>query len=182
MSISTETFFWTQVASIITFLGTLFVLYRVLVSQKDATIELQKENITYLKDQLADAKSQSPDVLAQSLASRVKLFVAELKRLEQDKSSTLEQIKEKEAELKQAREEAEDLTKKVQHAHELLSGFLCPQCGASLAEKAYHYESVEYQGREIDVDHEYIAFECGYEIIDGVAKGRCRNSVEKSNT
>jgi len=58
--ITTETIFWTQIASIVGFVVTLFVLYRLLVDQKDATIQLQKENISFLKDQLADAKSQSP--------------------------------------------------------------------------------------------------------------------------
>jgi type II secretory pathway component PulM len=68
--ITTELIFWTQIASVIGFVVLLFVLYRLLVDQKDATIQLQKENILYLKDQLADAKQQSPDVLAQSLAAR----------------------------------------------------------------------------------------------------------------
>lgn len=178
--ITTETVFWMQVASIIAFVVALFVLYRVLVEQKDATIQLQKENIAYLKDQLTEAKSKSPDVLAQSLASRVKLFEEELKRLEQDKSSTQEQVKAKEVELNQAREEAEELTKKVLRARELLSDFLCPHCGAPLAERAYHSESVGYQGREIDVDHEYTAFECGYEIVDGEVRGECKSLIAKA--
>ena len=64
--ITTETIFWTQIASITGFVVALFALYRLLVDQKEATIQLQKENIVFLKDQLADAKLQSPDVLAQS--------------------------------------------------------------------------------------------------------------------
>lgn len=63
--ITTETIFWTQIASIVGFVVALFALYRLLVDQKDATIQLQKENIAFLKDQLAEAKLQSPDVLAQ---------------------------------------------------------------------------------------------------------------------
>lgn len=180
MSITTETIFWTQIGSIIAFVFALFVLYRVLVEQKDATIQLQKENIAYLKDQLTEAKTQSPDVLAQSLASRVRYFEEELKRLEQDKSSTQEQVKAKETELKQAREEAEELTKRVLHARELLSDFLCPHCGAPLSERAYQSESVEYHGREIDVDHEYTAYDCGYVIVDGEVRGECRNLIAKS--
>jgi DNA repair exonuclease SbcCD ATPase subunit len=172
--ITNEIIFGTQVVSIIGFLVALFVLYRLLVEQKDATIQLQKENIAYLKDQLADAKAQSPDVLAQSLTNRVNLLEGELKRLEQDKSSTHDQIKAKEAELTAARTKAEELTKQVLHARTLLKDFLCPYCGAPLAEKAYHSESVEYQGRELDVDHEYMAFECGYEIVDGEVRGQCR--------
>ena len=180
--ITTETIFWTQIVSITAFVITLFVLYRILVEQKDATIQLQKENIAFLKDQLIEAKTQSPDVLAQSLAARVNLFEDELRRLEQDKSSTQEQVKAKEAELNQAREKAEELTKKVLHARELLSDFLCPHCGAPLAERAFHSESVEYQGRETDVDHEYTAFECGYEIVDGEIRGKCKNLVPTTST
>lgn len=173
--ITNGTIFWTQIISIITFVIALFVLYRILVEQKDATIQLQKENIAYLKDRLADAKGQSPDVLAQSLATRVKLLEEELKRLEESNTTTQEQVTAKELELKQAREDAEDLTKKVLHARELLSDFLCPHCGAPLAERAYHSELVAYQGRELDVDHDYTAFECGLEIVDGELRGKCRN-------
>lgn len=172
--ITTETIFWTQIASIIGFVVALFVLYRLLVDQKDATIQLQKENIAFLKDQLADAKLQSPDVLAQSLAGRVKLFEDELKRLGQDKTATEEQVAAKEAELNQARGEAEALTKKILHARELLHDFLCPHCGAPLVERAYHSEMVEYQGREIDVDHDWSSFECGLEIVDGLERHPCK--------
>lgn len=171
--ISTETIFWTQIASITGFVVTLFALYRLLVNQKDATIQLQKENIAYLKDQLADAKLQSPDVLAQSLAGRVKLFEEELKRLSLDKTATEEQVAAKEAELNQARAEAEALTKRILHARELLHDFLCPTCGAPLVERAYQSEMVEYQGREIDVDHDWSSFECGLEIVDGSERKPC---------
>lgn len=167
MNITTTTVFWTQVASITAFIVSLFWLYRVLVEHKDATIQLQKENIAYLKDQLIDAKSQSPDILAKCLSDRIKNYEEELNRLKQDSSSTQEQIKTKEAELKQAREEAEELTKKVLHARELLSDFLCPYCGAPLAQKAYQEENVEHQGYEFSIEHEYIEFECGYSILDG---------------
>lgn len=172
--ITTETIFWTQIASIIGFVVALFVLYRLLVDQKDATIQLQKENIAFLKDQLAEAKLQSPDVLAQSLAGRVKLFEEELKRLGQDKTATEEQVAAKEAELNQARGEAEALTKKILHARELLHDFLCPHCGAPLVERAYHSEMVEYQGREIDVDYDWTTFECGLEIVDGLERHPCK--------
>ena len=178
--ITAETIFWTQIASIIGFVVALFVLYRLLVEQKDATIQLQKENISFLKDQLADAKLQSPDILAQILAGRVKLFEEELMRLGQDKTSTEKQVATKEAELEQARSEAEALTKKILHARELLHDFLCPHCGAPLIERAYHSEMVEYQGREIDVDHDCSIFECGREIVDGIERHPCKPQNSRS--
>lgn len=172
--ITTETIFWTQVASIIGFVGALFAIYRLLVDQKDATIQLQKENISYLKDQLTDSKAQSPDALAQSLANRIGLFEDELKRLNADKTSTQEDIKAKESELGEARLQAEKLNKKLLHARDLLRDYSCPYCGALLAEKAYHSESVEYKGREIDIDHELTTFECGYQVVDGEVRGQCK--------
>jgi len=195
-TISNEIIFWTQIGSIIAFLVALFVLYHLLVEQKDATIQLQKENISYLKDQLADAKAQSPDVLAQRLTNRVNLLEGELKRLEQDKTATDDQIKAKEAELSAARIKAEELlkeqikvvvakinaertrveelTKQVLHARAQLKDFLCPYCGAPLVQRAYQSESVEHEGREMDVDHEYVAYECGYEVVDGEVCGQCK--------
>jgi len=172
--ITNETIFFTQIVSIVGFLVTLFWLYRLLVEQKDATIQLQRANIAFLNDKLVDAKLQSPDVLAQSLAGRVKLFEEELMRLEHDKSSTAQQITAKEAELTCARTEAEALTKKIIHARELLRDYLCPHCGAPLVEKVYHSEPVEYQGRELDIDHDCSTFDCGYEIVDGLERHPCK--------
>ena len=172
--ITINTLFWTQIASILGVVGALFVLYRLLVEQKDATIQLQKENIAYLKDQLADARTQSPDELAQTLARRICLFEDELKRLNQDKTATSEQITAKELELNQARLQADELNKKLLHARELLKDYSCPYCGASLVQKAYQSESVEHQGRELDIEHEYTSFECGYEIVDGEVRGQCK--------
>ena len=63
-----EIIFLTQIASIIAFIVVLFVLYRVPVSQKDATIELLKEENTYLKEQLETAKENTPDKLAKKLS------------------------------------------------------------------------------------------------------------------
>ncbi|SOZ05303.1 hypothetical protein [Cupriavidus taiwanensis] len=56
--ITNEWIFSAQLVSIVTFVVTLFVLYRVLVQQKDATIQLQKENKAFLNDQLAESKSR----------------------------------------------------------------------------------------------------------------------------
>jgi DNA repair exonuclease SbcCD ATPase subunit len=162
-----EVIFWTQIASIVTFLFTVFGLYRLLVDQKDATIQLLKETVSTLKDQLAEARSSTPDVLAQSLSGRVKLLESELERLSQDKDANQELVHKKEEELRTARQKAEKLTKQVSLARELLNDFLCPHCGAPLSVREYHSESVEYQGRELDVDHDYTEYECGYAVLDG---------------
>lgn len=174
-----DTIFYTQVGSVISFIVAIFVLYRILVSQKDATIQLLKEKNNYLSDKLNDASQNSPDALAKSLSDRVKILDEEIERLSKDKESNQELIHEKEKELDAVKEEAEELSRKIAKAHELMEEFFCPICGEPMAERAYQSESVEYQGREIDIDHEYIAFECGYTLVDGSVEHPCRNN-EKS--
>lgn len=170
---SNELIFWTQITSIVAFVLSIFGLYRLLVEQKDATIQLLKETVSTLKDQLAEARSFTPDVLAQALSSRVKLLEGELERLSSDKGSNQELVHEKEEELRVARQKADELTKQVLLAREMLNDFLCPHCGALLAVREYHSEMVEYQGRELDVDHDYSEYECGYSVLDGEQRHPC---------
>lgn len=179
---SNEVIFWTQIASILGFVFAVFGLYKLLVDQKDSTIQLLKETVSTLKDQLAEARSSTPDVLAQSLSARVKLLEGELERLSQDKGTSQELVHEKEEELRLARHKAEELTKQVSVAREMLNDFLCPLCGAPLSVREYHSEMVEYKGREIDVDHDYTEFECGYSVLDGKPHSQCRVNQERSES
>ena len=179
---SNDTIFWTQIASIVVFVLSVFGLYRLLIEQKDATIQFLKETNSSLKDQLAEARNSTPDVLAQSLSGRVKLLEGELERLSQDKNANHELVQRKEEELKVARQKAEELKTQVSLAQELLTDFLCPHCGAALAVREYHSECVEYQGREIDVDHDYSAYECGYSVLDGKPNSPCNANTPRPVT
>ena len=60
-----ETIFFTQIASIAGFIVALFVLYRVLVSAKDATIEMLKQKISLNEQKLDELSNQDPDILLQ---------------------------------------------------------------------------------------------------------------------
>lgn len=165
--------FWTQIASIVTFVFVVFGLYRLLVNQKDATIELLKETANSLRDQLSEARDSTPDVLARSLSERVSLLEAELERLSEDKEANQGLVHKKEEELRVTRQKAEELAKQISLAQVLLNDFLCPHCGAPLSVREYHSELVEYQGRETDVDHDHTQFECGYSVIDGKPQNPC---------
>lgn len=173
---SNDVLFWTQIGSIVGFIVALFILYRLLAEQKDATIQLLRETINTLKDQLAEARRVTPDVLAQTLAARTKLLETELGRVTNDHSSSQEQVRAAEDALRLAREKAEELAKQVKTAYELLEEYSCPTCGTPLVVREHHSEQVEYQGREYDVDHEYVAYECGYSERDGKPEGECRNA------
>jgi hypothetical protein len=61
MAMSNQTIFYTQIGSIVAFISSLFVLYRLLIQQKDATIEVLKEKNTWLQDRLETARLNSPD-------------------------------------------------------------------------------------------------------------------------
>lgn len=173
--VTNEVIFTTQIISIIGFIVTIFVLYRVLVSQKDSTIELLKEKNIFLTDKLTEANELKPDVLAQSLTNRVRLLETEIARLSQDKVKNQSLIQDKEQEFNKVLERAENLKKQIGIANELLDDFSCPQCGAPISAKEYHSECIEYNGRDIDIDHEYIAYECGYSIIDGKVESECKS-------
>ena len=171
---SNDAIFWTQIATIIAFVSSVFWLYRLLVEQKDSTIQLLKERASTLKEQLQVAKSATPDVLAQALSSRVKLLEMELGRLTRDHGANNEQIKEKEKELRAAKKSADALLTQLNEAKALLEEFSCPKCGSKLARREFASELVEYNGREIDVDHEFTEYECGYSVVDGTEGSPCR--------
>ena len=173
---SIELIFYTQIASIIGFIVALFVLYRVLVSQKDATIQLLKEKVAFTENKLTHAESQKPDALAKSLSDRVNNLNKEIERLSNDKESNQNLINEKEAELEKLKEEADELSRQISNAHELMSEYFCPHCKAPMDQRSYHSESVEYGGRDIDIDHEFISFECGLTLLDGKQSRVCKNT------
>jgi len=72
-----EWIFVTQIISLITYVGTAFGLYMLLVKQKNSTIELLKEKSDFLKMQVDKLKEESPDILADRLAKRVVLLKGE---------------------------------------------------------------------------------------------------------
>jgi hypothetical protein len=67
---------------------------------------------------------------------------------------------------------------KAQKSWSVLSdtGLLCPHCGAPLDTREYHSEWFEYDGRDLEVDHEFIRYECGCEIVDGKVQQNCTRS------
>ena len=165
-----ETIFITQMGSIVAFIVALFVLYRVLVSQKDATIQLLKEKNTFLIEQLDVAKKHTPDRLAKNLSDRIHLLTDELERLSKDREKNKKEIEEKEKKLRQARNEMDILKEQIEEAQEIADEFLCPFCKSRMVEHAYSDE--DYHG--IDINHEVIVYECGYTIVDGKDEYPCR--------
>jgi len=107
---SNTTLFYTQVGSTLVFITALFVLYRLLVEQKEATIQLLKEKNEWLQDQLTIAKDSSPDALLNQLHQRIKVYADELEHLSKDKNTSDALLKEKEKELQDFEEGARKAT------------------------------------------------------------------------
>ncbi|WP_397596906.1 hypothetical protein [Silanimonas sp.] len=169
----TELLFYGQIASVVIFLGALFAVYRSLAAQKDATIQALKEQLELLKLQLANAQAQTPDIAVDLLSKRVKSISDELARLNQDNLASAEQIQGKERDLESAKSEMAALRAQIARAEQLFSEFSCPKCKAPMLTRNYHYECVEYGGREIDVDHEVVVYSCGLELVDGEEATPC---------
>jgi len=92
--VSIEAVFYTQIGSIIAFLATLFVLYRLLITSKDATIETLKQQISFLETKVKALTEAAPDVLLQRHEKRAFLFEKELEAAEKEKEPLLTEIEE----------------------------------------------------------------------------------------
>jgi len=135
-----------------------------------------KEKATFLEQQLSISEKKDPDALAKSLSERVGNLNSEIERLSKDKSTNQDIIKNKEIELEKIQEETDELSRQISNAHELMSEYFCPHCKAPMAERAYQSESVEYNGRDVDIDREYVNFECGLTFHDGKETSPCKDT------
>lgn len=107
------------------------------------------------------------------LSKRVKSITDELSRLLQDSDASAEVVAGKERELEGARQEMSQLRAQVARAEKLFEGFSCPHCKAPMETREYHSQIVEYGGRDIDIDHEFVTYECGLELSDGKETRPC---------
>jgi septal ring factor EnvC (AmiA/AmiB activator) len=104
---SNETVFGIQLAAWLTYVGIAFVLYRMLVTQKDAQIAL-------LKDQLAQAESQRVEVVLKRLQDFRSTVATEIEEMEKNHSTTKEALEKKVAESEQLRQQISAL-EQVKH-------------------------------------------------------------------
>jgi len=118
---SNTVLFITQIGSILGYIAALFYLYKLLVAQKDATIETLKEKNDLLQKQLDIAESNSPAVLAQRLDKRVQMMEGELTRLSADQDESKEEILGKERTLNALKRQMADM---IQEHERLVSSVL----------------------------------------------------------
>jgi hypothetical protein len=154
---SNQILFYTQIGSIILFITSLFVLYHLLVQQKDATINLLKEKNQWLDEQLKVAERTKPDVLLEMKEKRLKATQEELIRLssEHEKNSVL---------IAQREEERNSLLLEIAELKKLID--VCPHCGATLGELGYIEETSPQKGN-------FKKYLCGYHV-ETSSNGRYR--------
>jgi len=105
--VTNQTIFYTQLGSIIVFIVSLFVLYRILVSTKDATIETLKTQVSLLETKIKDLSETSPDILLQRNVNRVELLTRDLGSAEEEKALLAEQINELKKQLTESNTKSE---------------------------------------------------------------------------
>jgi hypothetical protein len=167
---SLELIFYTQLASIFAFVGTVFVLYRLLVQQKDATIEAQRERISFLQDRVA---SEAPDVLYERQGKRIKLLQEELQRLAVDANANADLIKRKTEELVAAEAQFAPLQKFALNASGLSMSYFCPACQKPTLKES---ESTTTYFPEKH-SRLRVAYTCGREELNGEVVSPCQNDA-----
>lgn len=178
--ITNEILLYAQIGPIVLFVFTLFSIYKTLGESKDATNQVLKDNIALLKDKLMLLKEESPDVLVERYAKRVKLSEEELKRTLSDKEASDEQKVSAQKNLTDAFSEMNILRCKLDMANSKLDEYSCPYCRSELIERSFASESMEDDmGREHEVDHEWARYECGYSVTDGFVNIKCPNSAQR---
>jgi hypothetical protein len=159
--------FYTQLASIVVFLMALFGVYRILISQKDATIELLKERLSGLKDRL---KNEDRDPLNDALSKRVHHLNEELERLNKDKHTNRELISKKEAELSQATEIYHRLRDIHMHLSGMSVSYFCPVCEEPTLSSVD--AKVGFMGNE--EKSFLVKYSCGYSELNREKVSECR--------
>ncbi len=151
----------------ITFVGSIFVLYRVLVSQKDATIELLREKIDLQKEKSTAANA---DELASALGGRVELLTDELSRLRCDKETNSELIRKKEAELSDIADMYQRIQSMVMHTSGMSVSYFCPVCEEPTISEAE--SKLRFHNKQ--PDYFLVKYHCGYSEIDGKKTSDCK--------
>lgn len=169
---NTHLIFVAQIGSIITFIVGLFVLYRLLVQNKEATIEFLQQRIEHLNERI---QGQGADALSENLARRINLLTDEIGRLNQDKETNSTLIKAKEDELDQAKSMYERLQKLIMHSSGMSVSFFCPKCDEPTIESAE--AKVVFGDRKKDTF--LVKYRCGYSEINGRKHTDCRRLEQR---
>lgn len=165
-----DVIFFTQLASIVIFILALFGIYRSLVSQKDAVIELLREKLKLQEDKIKDLLAQSPDNLVKTLSDRIEITVKEIERLKIDRGKHRKEIEEKETKLNKLKEQLDALAELITD-----TDLVCPKCNSPLSQRVSIPMHGYVGGREVEADEEFSEYECGFALRGGLEVSPCKN-------
>jgi predicted phage tail protein len=193
-----EYIFWTQIGSLLGYIGMAFYLYKVLIAQKDATIshlievaksndklakdkfefmEMQyKEKVAELEKKVDEMKNLAPDIVAESLSKRNEIIKQELKELQKDQEKNAQIIISKTTELNGVRLQVQQLYEQIERAKEYMTDLVCPYCEAIIIRKEQSSHMVEHNGHDYDIETEIIEYACGLLLVDGNEESSCKNA------
>jgi hypothetical protein len=157
--------------SLVTFVLVVLGVYRLVVSQKDATIQLLKQRLEEQREKIQLLELQTPDALAKALSERVERLLAEIERLRADSILNRDEIKSREAELGEVQLRLGSLLTTIRN-----SDFLCPRCGAPLIQRTPYEIHGYVGGREVDAGVEYLEYECGLAINHSGEVSPCKGT------
>ena len=166
---SNDAIFITQIVAIFAAIASPFALYRLLVSQKDAAIQLLKERLEAEKAKTAELKSQAPDALVEALSKRIVVMTSELSRLRSDDDAKESEITKKQAELEAVRASLSALSALIRD-----SDLVCPKCSAPLLQRSFETIHGCIDGREVEGDIEFREYECGASFRDSDPISPCK--------
>lgn len=163
-----DTIFYTQIASIVIFLISIFALYRLLIDQKDSVIQLLKERLADKDAKIQELETQTPDAITSALSSRIEVAIKEISRLKEDGGKHQDEIQRKETELLALKDRLTSLSVLIAD-----SDLICNKCGSPLSQRVFHTIYGDVGGREVEADVEYIEYECGRTLQDGAERSPC---------
>jgi hypothetical protein len=82
-----EVIFYTQIATIVAFVFTVFGLYRLLVGVKDATIESLRQQLDSSRAKIEELEKKSPSVLIEMYARQLALAEKMVEKVEQERAT-----------------------------------------------------------------------------------------------
>ncbi len=162
-----EILLYGQLITIVSFVGAIFVLYRLLVKNKEATIQLLEKQIEHINHNVS---MNGADILSVNLEKRVFGLSSEIKRLNEDKAINTELIQEKESELTDAKEMYERMQKMILHTSGMSISYFCPTC----EEPTLEYAEAKAHFKSQDKGSFLVAYECGYSISNGQEVSKCQ--------
>ena len=165
---STDTVFYTQIATLVVFVLALFGIYRLLVEQKDSVIQLLKERLADKEAKIQELEAQTPDALVTALSSRIDITLKEIGRLKSDGETHRDEIAVKEFELASLETHLTRLSKLI-----LDSALVCKYCGAPLNQRSFYPIHGHVGGREVESEGEFTEYECGLAYRDGEEVSPC---------